>query len=591
MSASAARQATPDGAEARGAARWFAAGLALVLVAAASTWLRHIPGEGGRLGHDWSYFLPRLLAGEHHAAASGLLDTPWFTPAFGAGLPLAAHPASVWHSLPQALSLELGPLVAAQATLLAALAVAYLGAWLCARDVLGLGPRAALVAGLACALDSFLPSRMVVGHLGFHTQALAPLLAWLLLRPGGRHAACVLGAALVAAAIVFGGNVYGAPAVALVVLGVFGMAAWRGADWRVFALRSAAALLLALGLCAEKLHLAASFVEHAPRDQYGLPLCGNLAQAAILCLRSLAIGPDMDLVASWVAGGPRLERHEWEFALGPAVVLGAAWALFGTRRPAGSVALAVVAAAALATALAAPLALVVESSWLRQADLTKDASTLFRTWAAYGPLCALGCAVAVERLRALRLREAWLVVALATIGWAWWSSSAPREAAYDPARVLAAHARLAESPPPPIAQVAWLVDAQGKPGMPLGRDDGLAQGVSQLLPYEPLFGYRLERYPLHGLAPGPALSEEGGLLRLRDPSSWIDPATSGRQPGGRLRGDERARAERFAAWLPVEWPRSREWRRAEGIARAAWACASALALVALFGARRRVQAP
>jgi hypothetical protein len=573
----------------RAARAWCLGGLAAALLATAACWLRHLPGSGGGLGHDWSYFLPRLLAGEFHAAVSGVFDTPWFTPAFGAGLPLAAHPASAWHSLPQSISLAFGPLVAAQATLLVAVAVAYLGAWLCARDVLGLGPRAALVAGLACALDSFLPSRMVVGHMGFHTQALAPLLAWLLLHPGRRHAACVLGAALVAAAIVFGGNVYGAPAIALVVLGAFGIAAWRGADWRAFALRSGAALLLALGLCAEKLHLAAAFVEHAPRDQYGLPLCGNIAQSALLCLRSLAIGPDMDLVSSWVAGGPRLERHEWEFALGPAVVSGALLALARARRPAASRGVAVVAAAALGAALLAPLVLVSEAAWLRQADWTKDASTLFRTWAAYGPLCALGCAVAVERLGRSRLRAAWLAAALATIGWAWWSSGAPRDAAYDPARILAAHARLAEAPPPPVAQVAWLVDAQGKPGLPLGRDDALAQGVSQLLPYEPLFGYRLERYPLHGLVPGPALSERDGLLLLRDPSSWIDPATSGRAPGGRLRVEERATAERFAAWRPVAWPRSAAWRRAEWIARAAWLCASALALVALLGARRRVQ--
>lgn len=569
--------------------RWCVGGLVVALLATAAFWLRHLPGQGGGLGHDWSYFLPRLLAGEHHARVSGLLDTPWFTPAFGAGLPLAAHPASVWHSLPQALSIPFGPLVAAQATLLCAAAVAYIGAWLCARDVLGLGPRAALVAGLACALDSFLPARMAIGHLGFHTQALAPLLAWLLLHPGRNHAACASGAALVAAAIVFGGNVYGAPAVALVVLAVAGMAAWRGGNWRVFALRSLAAIALALGLCAEKLHLAAAFVEHAPRDQYGLPLCAGLVEATLLCLRVLALGPDMDLVANWVSGGPKLARHEWEFALGPAIVAGAVLALARARRPAASRGVAVVAAVALGAALLAPLVLVSEAAWLRQADWTKDASTLFRTWAAYGPVCALGCAVAVDRARSPRLRHAWAFVAAATLGWAAWSSSGARDAAYDPTRILEAHARLAAAPPPPIAQVAWLVDADGKPGLPLGRDDALAQGVSQLLPYEPLFGYRLERYPLRGLAPGPALEEERGLLRLREPSSWIDPATSGRPPGGRFRASERDAAERFAAWETVDWPRSDAWRRAEWIARVAWTCVLLAVIAAIAHGLRAVQ--
>lgn len=565
------------------------AGLCIVVAVQAACWLRWLPGPDGRLGHDWSYFLPRLLAGEYHAAVSGVLDTPWHTPAFGAGLPLAAHPASVWHSLPQWLSFACGPLAAAQATLLACTAAAYLGMWLLARDVLRTGAGAACAAAFVVALEAFLPSRMVVGHLGFHSGALAPLLAWLLLHPGRRHAACVLGAAALAAYVVFSGNVYGAPAMLLFVLGAAAVAVWRGADWKPFAVRAAAAGTLAGLVCAEKLAYAAGFVAHAPRDHYGLPLCGSFLEACALLLRVLALGPDEELVAGWVHGGAKLARHEWEFLVGPLALAAALWALARARAPRCGLVPAVAAALVFFGVLLLPLLATTESEALRQASLTRGASTLFRTWSLYAPLLAVGAALAVDvpgRRGAPLLRHAWLLLAVAAMGCAWRASSSPHDGLYDPRRILAAHEALAAAAPPPVSQVAWMADAAGKPGLPIGRDDGLVQGVSQLLPYEPLFGYRLERYPLHGLAPGPALEAEGGLLRLRDPSAWIDPETSGRAAGGRLRADELELARRFAAYEAVEWRSGPALQRALLAARTGWVLAALLLAACLLEARR-----
>lgn len=45
------------------------------------------PGPPGRLGHDYEYFLPLLLAGEYWLAGNGPLIAPRISPAFCAGLP------------------------------------------------------------------------------------------------------------------------------------------------------------------------------------------------------------------------------------------------------------------------------------------------------------------------------------------------------------------------------------------------------------------------------------------------------------------------------------------------------------------------
>jgi hypothetical protein len=128
-------------------------------------------------------------------------------------------------------------------------------------------------------------------------------------------------------------------------------------------------------------------------------------------------------------------------------------------------------------------------------------------------------------------------------------------------------------------------DAQGRPGLPIGRDDGLAQGVSQLLPYEPLFGYRLERYPLHGLTPGPALEAQAELLRLRDPLSWVEPESSGRAVGGRWTVAERSRAQSFAEYQSISWPRSSAWTQALWCARVGWLLVALLVLWMVWSLR------
>jgi hypothetical protein len=559
-------------------------GLLVALLVQSLCWLRWLPHADGGLGHDWSYFLPRLLAGEYHAAVSSIWDAPWFTPAFGAGLPLAAHPASVWHSFPQWCAWFVGPLAAAQATLLACTLVAYTGMYLYARDVLRVTPWVAAAAALVLALEAFVPARLVVGHLGFHSQALGPLLAWCLLRPG-RSLACTLGATLLATYIVLSGNVYGAPAIALWIAGAAAVAVWRGADWRVFVVRAVTALVLSLLLCAEKLYLAFAFVEHAPRDHYGLPLTETLLTNGALLAHVLVIGPAETLAAAWVQGGPKLERHEWEFLVGPVAVGLALFALLRVRRSTASTLPALVAALTLGAVLLLPVLLTTESSLLRSAAWARTASTLFRTWAVYAPLIAVGVALAVQSLSGRTRQVFWTLAVVAAVINAWWASNGPRDGLYNPRHIQAAHIALQSAPPPAIQHVAWMSDAQGRPGLPIGRDDGLAQGVSQLLPYEPLFGYRLERYPLHGLTPGPALEAQGELLRLRDPLSWVEPESSGRAVGGRWTVAERSRAQRFAEYQSISWPRSSAWTQALWCARVGWLLVALLVLWMVWSLR------
>ena len=55
----------------------------------------------------------------------------------------------------------------------------------------------------------------------------------------------------------------------------------------------------------------------------------------------------------------------------------------------------------------------------------------------------------------------------------------------------------------PIESVGVLTTADAQVVAPPERNDTMTAGISQLLCYEPMFGYRQEWYPMKGLEPGP----------------------------------------------------------------------------------------
>jgi len=68
------------------------------------------PNQQNKLGHDYTYFLSRLLAGYYWFETNGLFAIPWFTPAFCGSTVFFAHPQDLYFSVPQLLTFFIGPL-------------------------------------------------------------------------------------------------------------------------------------------------------------------------------------------------------------------------------------------------------------------------------------------------------------------------------------------------------------------------------------------------------------------------------------------------------------------------------------------------
>jgi hypothetical protein len=100
--------------------------------------------------------------------------------------------------------------------------------------------------------------------------------------------------------------------------------------------------------------------------------------------------------------------------------------------------------------------------------------------------------------------------------------------------------------------------------MPQGRNDVLVQGGSQLLCYEPLFGYALEKFPIRTLHPGSILAVHEGYLNLKNPACYVYPLENACEPGEHFFVDQQEVAKAFSAYKPLPF-RLPAWQKAANV--------------------------
>ncbi len=152
---------------------------------------RLLEGRDGLIGDDYSAFVPMLLDGVLFFRAQGLA-IPWYSPARCGGVPFFADPQSMYYSLPQFAAFFLSPLVAVQITLIALSIAGAAFMYLIIRRIFNCPEWASLIGASMFLANGFYKSRMVSGQLSYHSFALIPAAAWLLLEksvPAGVSAA------------------------------------------------------------------------------------------------------------------------------------------------------------------------------------------------------------------------------------------------------------------------------------------------------------------------------------------------------------------------------------------------------------------
>jgi len=525
------------------------------------------PVAPGFVGHDYSFAFTSLLAGHFWFRNNGL-SPPWFTPSFCAGQPFFADPQSGYYSLPQFLSFMVSPLTAAYWTLLISAALMFWGGYLLMRRAFESSVTVAVLVGGLLMFNGFLPHRLLVGHLGYHGFALTPWIALLLLRPVPHPAgnlAAAIGAGLLLAYWVHSGFgtliLAGGLAITLVAL----LYALNGGFFARLFTRWVLAGVIALGLSAAKLWASFSFLANFQRTDYLLPGAPSIHDAVMMIAGALL------LPSQWAYefGYPRLVNvqwwltpHEWAFNFGMVTGL-LALALIvdlvrnGTWRVPVSprrVLLWVLLILGMIWPVAFNVYYPAWNAFLKTVPILNSASTAVRWVIVYVPVIAVGVGLMLDRARWGNARI--FVAGICLLATVLQTAIEPRDyylsQGYDVRPVVFADRQLrADILTPRINALGTSAEIQADGGhFRLGGNDTFIAGVSQVFCYNPIFGYRLERFSAEGLKPGSVFDEHGGFLNLKNPACYVFPKENNCRPGDRFRADQLAQAMDFVEYRP-----------------------------------------
>jgi hypothetical protein len=547
----------------------------LLLVVYDTIFGQFFPNNNKQMGHDYAFYLPALLDGYFWFKTNGLSGIPWFTPSFCGGSLNYININNGYYTVPQFITFFIDPVTAVHITFILFAAMGLIGFYLLLRRAFFVSQTVSFLGAGLFLFNGFYAHRILIGHLFIHSFMLLPFLTLALLRPipgikkGFRRQFIfdiVIGGLLFAYMVQSGFSSFMIPGImSIVVLGlIYG---WRyGRHWH-FWLRLAGSGIFGILLCSSKLLAISSLMESFPRSGYTLPGAKNFVAAAWLMLKSLFLSPafDPDRMATLTNVQWLIERHEWEYSVTfvpLAILLYGCWKISQqteskefwpnlSRIPWLSV-------GAITLLLALPVALnTFHPSWnalLKKLPMIKNSSNLIRWMIIYIPVVILMAALMLEKLSAPPKHRLGIVVVGISIAVAFnavTNRDFYHQQNYDPKEIVTSYHKVkADLWTPEIINIGVYVDKEGNAIMPLFRNNMLVHGASQMLCYEPLFGYRLESFPAKNLHPGPALEEKEGFLNIKNPACYVWPEANNCEPGDHFNTEAEAAAKAFLTYRP-----------------------------------------
>lgn len=543
------------------------------------------PLPGGRMGHDFALQLPAWFEGHIWYANNGL-GVPWFSPSFCAGQPFFPDPQSVFYSFPQFFAIWWGPVTAAYLTLSLAASLFFWGGYLLMRKVFLTGRVAAVLVGGLLMFNGFMPHMVVVGHLTYHGFALAPWIALLLLiRVRSRINAIgvsVLAGVMLAYWVHSGfGTLILAGLLSVFLIGV--LHCLRGGAIGQFLARATLAGLVGGALSASKLVASFSFLANFPRTFYLLPGAASPLDALALIVGALFLPSQW----AWAFGRPKMTNlqfdlapHEWAFNFGFATALLLAtliiFLLINLVRLAArndvlprptvrQLMLFVVLVIGLAWPVAFNYYNPQWNAFLKSVPLINTASTALRWVIVYIPIVAIGAGLLLEHAG----WRHWGAVAAGACLLATMAQTAlePRDfylsQSYDARTIVLADRLLSQGEfTGQIRNLGTEAEIQvNGTKLPLIQNNTLVVGISQVFCYNPVFGYRLEKFIANNLHPGSVFTERDGHLNLKNPACYVYPEENNCKPGDLFRADQKLEATQFVNYKPFAFKISKvqEW--------------------------------
>jgi hypothetical protein len=446
--------------------------------------------------------------------------------------------------------------------------------------------------------NGFLPHRILVGHVTFHGFALVPWAALLLLVPVRSRfnqvmAACVAGVIL--AYWVHSGLGSLLLACCLTVLVVALMFGLTGQSLSQFFARGALAIGIGIALAIAKLWAGFSFLSNFPRTSYLMPGAGSVMDAITVIAQGLfmpsewahALGASKMMNVQWSISPHEMAYNFGTFAALILIVLvvlrlkSNGKQLFATRRQ-------VILWLLLLLCLAWPFAFNVwEPSWnaiLKSIPVINSTSLPLRWLIVYIAPIAIAIGLWLDRAQLGRVGR--FLAAACLMGTVLQSALEPRgfylSQNYDIRPISIAEAmHRAGKFVPGVSVLGTSADAQvGELHLRLGLNDTFIAGMSQVFCYNPVFGYRLEKFSAVNLTPGSVLIERDGYLNIKNPACYVYPNENNCKPGDRFRVDQLEQVKAFIDYRPFAFNISTGQKWANGVS--LWTMAFVICMLIAF---------
>ena len=522
-------------------------------------------------GHDYGLVLTRLLD-THYAFILQGLSLHEYSPAFCGGVFNFANPNSSSLSLSQILVSGFGAELGIKFLFILVSLGGALGVFCCSR-LAALPVSSALIAAGCFALSGIFVTKLVVGHLLFYHLMLAPVIAALLLKSihelllkkhvGAMVFAC-LAAAITSSSIYGGVAGFLLPFMASILITWLICGGMRERPMKSLGL-FAAYLVLATALSAPKIEASiALFSNVGNRDFYSMPGF-DLSGLVLYNLSSLFSVPDSDRIndlmlnAEWYMGW-----HEIYVGLPSIVGVSAViWVLFrpSSLKVFGLSQFGLLGTIGIGITLLVPLLLNYHSSGWNQVieslPILGDSSNMLRWSCVYVPAFALAMGLIFKDLDILvpKLTMAAIAMMVATTYWnyAVINENLVAKETFNPDEILSYWHDDADR----ISELKYVGLATDDDGNGRRRviyapqfDHLFTQGVSNATCYEPVFGYRLENFPLSSIRSGDISVLQNGTYGLINPACYVYPEENNCSPGDRFTARQKDQMLLFAQRKP-----------------------------------------
>jgi hypothetical protein len=277
------------------------------------------------VGHDYSYFIPRILDTYIHYRINGL-SIQWYTPSWGGGLPAYPNPQQIQFSLPQLLTFIINPWGASVLSSIIFVLLGYFAMYLFTTRTLGWRWQTGILGAIFFIINGFYIEHMIVGHVNFQTFPLLPLITLALFSPSLPAVVSALVIALIMASVIYGAGFY------IFVIFVLSLTVALPAlylhnnkifNFRRFIFIILLAAIFFLLLAGSKILAVYSFMRFFPRqisDNYPISMLQGLLAIArqllgvmgLIPLRMLR-GQNVNTLRTYYNGAFKTDYGVWEF--------------------------------------------------------------------------------------------------------------------------------------------------------------------------------------------------------------------------------------------------------------------------------------